>query len=99
MCIVKNKRTDPLEPGDVYVGRPSKWGNPFTHRKSGTQAKYVVRSRDAAVDAHRAWLLLNKELMADLHELRGRNLVCWCAPQRCHAETLLELANRQEAVS
>jgi hypothetical protein len=27
-------------------------------------------------------------------ELRGKNLVCWCAPERCHAEVLIELANR-----
>ena len=33
-------------------------------------------------------------ILAALHELRGKNLVCWCAPKRCHAEVLIELANR-----
>jgi Domain of unknown function (DUF4326) len=33
-------------------------------------------------------------LIAALHELRGKHLVCWCAPERCHAEVLIELANR-----
>jgi hypothetical protein len=38
---------------------------------------------------------LNQHLrVAALHELRGKNLVCWCAPERCHAEVLIELANR-----
>jgi hypothetical protein len=33
-------------------------------------------------------------LLVDLHELRGKDLVCWCAPHRCHAEVLAELADR-----
>jgi hypothetical protein len=33
--------------------------------------------------------------MAALHELRGKELVCWCAPERCHAEVLIELANAE----
>jgi Domain of unknown function (DUF4326) len=32
--------------------------------------------------------------MAALHGLRGKNLICWCAPERCHAEVLIALANR-----
>jgi hypothetical protein len=32
--------------------------------------------------------------MAALHELRGKDLVCWCAPERCHAWVLIKLANR-----
>ena len=27
------------------------------------------------------------------HELKGKDLVCWCAPQPCHADVLLEIAN------
>jgi len=30
----------------------------------------------------------------NLDELRGRDVVCWCAPLPCHADILLELANR-----
>ncbi|PSR31594.1 MAG: hypothetical protein C7B46_16630, partial [Sulfobacillus benefaciens] len=42
-------------PYDVYIGRPSKWGNPFSH-KPGTQARFVVASRDAAIAAYREWI-------------------------------------------
>jgi hypothetical protein len=70
----------------VYVGRPSKWGNPFPMKSEA--------DRDWSVDSHEKWILENKELMAALPELRGKDLVCWCAPKRCHADTLLRLANQ-----
>lgn len=93
MPRVLNKRKSGVPDGAVYVGRPSKWGNPFTHIPDGTLAKYVVDTRDEAVDRYREYLLTENPLLADLHELRGKDLVCWCAPQRCHADILLELAN------
>jgi hypothetical protein len=43
---------------------------------------------------YRAWIVRQPALLAALHELRGKHLVCWCAPERCHAEVLIELANR-----
>lgn len=77
----------------VYVGRPSKWGNPFSHL-SGTLAQYKVESRDEAVSAHRWWFLWNAELVkAARRELRGKDLICWCKPKSCHADILLEVAN------
>jgi|GEM_PF-614211 len=77
---------DVLPPGSVYVGRPSRWGNPFSIQSHGT--------REAAIAAHRAWLWGQPGLLVDIrHELRGRDLVCWCAPKRCHAETLRAAAN------
>lgn len=79
---------------DVYIGRPSKWGNPFSHQ-SGTLAKYKVATRNEAVSKYREWLLKQPELMAELHELKGKTLGCWCAPQACHGDVLVELANKE----
>ena len=70
----------------TYVGRPSKWGNPFVIGRDGT--------RDEVIAKYRAWIVRQPVLMAALHELRGKNLVCWCAPESCHGEVLIELANR-----
>ena len=70
----------------VYVGRPSKWGNPFRMGVDGT--------REEVIEKYREWLLVNERLMADLDELRGKDLACWCAPKPCHADVLLELSNR-----
>ena len=85
MPRVLNKRTDKIPSDAIYVGRPSKWGNPFTIGKDG--------DRDAVIVAYMAWFALNKTLRNDLHELRGKDLVCWCVPLPCHADILLELAN------
>jgi hypothetical protein len=82
---VLNKRTDKIPPDAVYVGRPSKWGNPFILSNK--------LPRHIAVNEYRRYLLNNLELMASLSELKGRDLVCWCAPLPCHADVLLELAN------
>ena len=68
----------------VYVGRPSKWGNPFVIGKDGDRKEVIEKYRH---------YIQNSPLMADLDELRGKDLVCWCAPEPCHADILLELAN------
>lgn len=139
-----------LPAGAVYVGRPSKWGNPFPWRgdwiiwaavAAGFRADAAGR-RAAVVAFYREWLTgtraagphacedggdrivyesglelstaaaargmaatfarLNSAAvsvpkpppLADLSELRGRPLLCWCPlGQPCHADVLLELAN------
>jgi hypothetical protein len=77
----------------IYVGRPTKWGNPFAigapHPAHGRPM-----TRDEAIDLYAASVDAALE-QAARQELRGRDLVCWCRPdQRCHADVLLDLANR-----
>lgn len=81
MPRVLNKHRDGIPQGAVYIGRPSKWGNPFVMSEYG--------SREAVVRAYRQYLWNNKTLMAQLHELRGKDLVCYCAPRSCHGDVLL----------
>src|SRR5579859_1174800 len=84
------------EPYDVYIGRPSKWGNPFTHIKDKTTiAEFVVDSREEAIKKYREWILNQPALLNDLHELKGKTLGCWCKPQSCHGDVLVELINTQ----
>jgi hypothetical protein len=54
------------EPYDIYIGRPSKWGNPFLIGKDG--------SRDEVIEKYRKYILNKPELMASLHELSGKTL-------------------------
>jgi hypothetical protein len=82
---------------DVYIGRPEKWGNPFTHRRDGTTAQIVVRSREEAIRRYEEWLYTQPDLMLALPELRGKVLGCWCAPLACHGDVLLRLANAEPA--
>jgi hypothetical protein len=80
---------------DVYVGRGSIWGNPFTHLPLGqTLATVQVATREEAIDRYEDWLLNRQPfLMSRLHELRGKVLACHCAPALCHATVLARYAN------
>jgi hypothetical protein len=90
------------EPYNVYIGRPSKWGNPFTHiadRK--TKAEFIVSTRKEAIEKYREWILNKPELLNDLHELKGKTLACWCMPINpkpgilyCHGQILVELIEK-----
>lgn len=85
--------------GAVYIGRPSLWGNPFSHQE-GTSATYKVASREEAIAAYRLYLMDHPELMERARkELRGKDLVCWCAPKACHGDILLEIANDDSLIS
>jgi hypothetical protein len=80
------------EPYDVYIGRGSKWGNPFSH-KEGTLAQWVVKNRGEAIEKYEEYLLHNEELQASLTELKGKTLGCWCKPQTCHGDVLAKYAD------
>ena len=71
------------EPYDVYIGRGSKWGNPFRIGMDG--------SRDEVVAKYRVWVVQQPHLMASLEELRGKVLGCWCKPLLCPGDVLAEL--------
>jgi len=84
----------------IYVGRGSKWGNPFIAGTHGTRAECVSQFRYLAC----GYLVVSennlgsqKSLIAgmkDLDELRGKNLACWCNLESpCHADILLKMAN------
>jgi hypothetical protein len=75
---------------DVYIGRPSKWGNPFSH-KEGTLAKFRVKTREEAVTAYADWIKTQPELLAALPEIKNKVLGCWCKPQSCHGDILVNL--------
>ena len=75
----------------VYVGRPSKWGNPFVIGKDGTRAEVIEKYRKFIWDH----VFTSDLFMADLRELKGKDLVCYCAPKPCHADILLEIANEK----
>lgn len=80
---------------DVYIGRPSKWGNPFVIGRDG--------DRDEVVEKYRRWLAGEIALpdrtppsIEEIYELRGKTLGCWCAPRACHGDILAEIADQQQ---
>jgi hypothetical protein len=70
---------------DLYIGRPSKWGNPFVIGKDGT--------REEVIKKFIKYLLDSPKLMNELPELKDKVLGCWCAPKVCHGNILATLAN------
>lgn len=91
MPKVYNKHHKNAPSDAVYVGRPTKWGNPFSHLPD-TKAAFQVESREEAVRYYRNMLSEEDHQMIK-RELKGKDLVCWCAPKACHADVLLEIAN------
>jgi hypothetical protein len=81
---------------DVYVGRGSKFGNPYTH-KYGTSAPWIVDDRETAIRLYEEWLREQPELLAAVKkELKGKVLGCWCKPLDCHGDVLLRIANEND---
>lgn len=69
----------------VYIGRPSKWGNPFAIGRDGTREE-VIHKFDL--------YLFSSGLIDNIGELADKDLVCWCAPQACHGDILVDYAAR-----
>lgn len=78
---------------DTYIGRPSKWGNPFSHIPG---KGIICKSREEAVQKYAEWITKGsgQYLLNDLHELRGKTLGCWCKPKLCHGDFLVKLVNK-----
>lgn len=72
---------------DVYIGRPSKWGNPFVIGRDG--------DRGAVIAKYEQHVLADEELLGALGELVGKALGCWCAPRPCHGDVLVRLVQQR----
>lgn len=72
------------EPYDVFVARPSRWGNPYREGPDGSLDEVLVK--------YEAYVRSRPDLMNALPELRGKRLGCWCWPKKCHADVLARMA-------
>jgi hypothetical protein len=89
---------------DVYIGRGKdpnsqawgEWGNPFSHRDSGSAMVTKANSVEEAIERYKAdlWQRLKsgKLSVEKLAALKGKTLGCWCAPSPCHGEVLVAAA-------
>lgn len=93
----------------VKVARPTRFGNPWTVKGAIEVGYNPAHAQQYCVDLYRELLTttdglthmlqdsdyLRRQITEGLPELRGKNLACWCAPEQpCHADVLLELANK-----
>lgn len=68
----------------VYIGRPSKWGNPFIIGKDGNRYEVIEKFIK---------YLVSSELFNELDELKNKHLLCWCDPKPCHGHVLVNLSD------
>jgi uncharacterized protein DUF4326 len=93
---IYNLSIDKKIPADVaYVGRPTLFGNPWSHKKG--LALHKVKTVDEAISKFEEYAKINKAIgkQARRH-LKGKSLSCWCVPDKCHAQILMEIANSDE---
>ena len=91
--VVNIKHTDNY---DVYIGRlnnykglpQSKWANPFYISRDGT--------REEVIDKYKGYILSSPDLVIALPELKDKVLGCWCKPEACHGDILVELVDGME---
>lgn len=79
MRVVHCKRSN----YDVYIGRPSIWGNPYKIGVDGT--------REEVIAAYENYVRSRPDLLRRLPEIAGKTLGCWCAPSACHGDVLVKL--------
>lgn len=97
----QSKMESPNKLPIIYVGRPTKWGNPFllTPQSSISSSK----ERKDIIKKYQDWifgkLVIDKSppsIKEIQDELGGKNLACWCRPgEACHADFLLKISNRK----
>jgi len=87
---------------DVYIGRPSKWANPFTHKEKSI-AKFKVDSRKEAIEKYENYLH-ESGLIKEIEELKGKVLGCWCCNKPadgseknylCHGQVIAKYLNSE----
>jgi hypothetical protein len=90
---LKGRKPQRLNENEYYIGRSitmggwklpaSQWMNPFTIKKYG--------SREIVLQKYEEYIRNNIALLSQLEELRGKTLACWCSPEPCHGDILVQL--------
>ena len=87
MCKVYNKRDGAIPDGAVYIGRGSLYSNPYKIGEDGDRDEVCDKFEDLVMRDYVRYHRIVRDLI-------GRDLVCFCAPLRCHGDTILKIANK-----
>lgn len=75
---------------DVYIGRPTKWGNPFRVGKDGNRKEVIEKFY---------WYLKDSEyLLNRIPLLVGKSLGCYCKPKPCHGDAIIRVMRELEVI-
>lgn len=90
---------------DIYIGRGSIFGNPWSHNEAAIHDIVLVSTREEAIENYRKWLTGQDHTKFKQHErfrilraipyLRGKRLGCFCKPLSCHGDVLIEILNKE----
>lgn len=94
MPKVHNKHHNTAPKNAIYIGRGSPYGNPFIIGEPHPDTGQPM-TRDDVCDLYEERILPN----LDLAPLKGRDLVCFCKPKRCHGDSLLKTASNEDGQS
>lgn len=101
---VVNKYKHKPTPDDLYIGRGSVLGNPYTSMKDKkTQAEFVCDTKEESIESYKTYLLSRVEekdpkvteilnyIWAKVKTGKDVKLVCFCHPKPCHGNVIKEL--------
>ena len=82
--LINRSRARPA-PGDVYIGRPSQFQNPFVVGVDGTRAEVLARYKKYFHER----ISTDEAFRQAIVNLRGKRLACWCKPLPCHGDVIV----------
>ena len=74
------------EKHDVYIGRPSLFGNPFSIGKDGDRKEVIAKFREY----FRQRIIKDAKFRKEVQKLKGKILGCYCKPKECHGDVIVE---------
>ena len=109
MTTVIHKKDSTRAPDEVYIGRGSIYGNPWTSKPLwNTKATFQALNRGDALYQYEAWIRgtahigveqeRRAKIRANIARLKGKVLVCYCRPAECHGDVLIKLLNENWAI-
>ncbi len=84
------------EPYDVYIGRPSVFGNPFPLIRSTTRQR-VINQYAQWVEGKIVVEGRTPPTFQQIKDLKGKTLGCWCAPLACHGDILVKICEESDS--
>lgn len=86
MSVIRVNKTEPY---DIFIGRPSPYGNPFIIGENGTRKEVLAKFKEYFKHLSTSNLLLD--------DLNNKKIACWCSmDQSCHGDILIELFNERQ---
>lgn len=90
--VIHVRDADLSDPDTVYIGRGNRWKRLPNSRWSNPYRITPDQPRAVVISLYRDYLNRRPELLADVGQLRGKRLACWCFPAECHGDVLAALA-------